>query len=222
MPIKKIPKFVIIPLTLSMSLGIVVAADLVRMQQLAQSRYGVQAANTIGEWRGMMEQVRNLPEGEKVVRVNDFFNKRVRFMSDIEVWKKSDYWATPLQTMGRRLGDCEDFSIAKYMTLQLVGVPEEKLQITYVKAKIGGRYSKITQAHMVLGYYPNVSGEPKILDNLISEIRPASRRPDLAPVFSFNTQGLTVAGQPKPATRNPSAKLSRWRDLLARMQQEGL
>ncbi len=200
----------------------VVAADLVRMQQLAQSRYGAQAAYTIGEWRNMMDEVRNLPERDKIVRVNDFFNERVRFMSDIDIWKKSDYWATPLQTMGRGMGDCEDYSIAKYMTLQLVGVPEDKLQITYVKAKIGGKYSKITQAHMVLGYYASPTAEPKILDNLITEIRPASRRPDLAPVFSFNTKGLTVAGQAKPATRNPSAKLSRWRDLLARMQQEGL
>jgi len=136
------------------------------------------------------------------------------------VWGARDYWATPLETLGRGQGDCEDFSIAKYVTLGLLGVPLERLRITYVRAETGLPGSGIVQAHMVLAYYPAPGMEPLILDNLVGQLHPASRRPDLKPVFGFNSQGLWVAG--KKASADPTARLSRWRDLLRRMNEEGL
>jgi predicted transglutaminase-like cysteine proteinase len=104
----------------------------------------------------------------------------------------------------------------------LLGVPIEKLRITYVRAELGLPGSGISQAHMVLAYYPTPDGEPLVLDNLVSELRPASRRPDLRPVFGFNSQGLWVAGSRGPSAADPNARLSRWRDLLSRMSADGL
>lgn len=75
---------------------------------------------------------------------------------------------------------------------------------------------------MVLGYYAEPAGEPLILDNLVNGIRPAASRPDLSPVFSFNAQGLWVPGSAQAAAADPTARLSRWRDLLDRMRAEGL
>ncbi|MEP1594806.1 MAG: transglutaminase-like cysteine peptidase, partial [Halieaceae bacterium] len=154
--------------------------------------------------------------------VNDFFNTRIRWVQDPEAWGQKDYWATPLETMAKRMGDCEDFAIAKYATLILAGVDVNKLRITYVKARMGGAYSKIHEAHMVLAYYPTPSGMPEILDNLITDVRPASQRTDLKPVYGFNSNGLWVGGAAAPATKDPGAKLSRWRDLLQRAAAEGL
>lgn len=196
--------------------------DLDRMQRLAGERYGHQTENTVIQWRRMIDEITPLPDAEKLVRVNRFFNDRVTWKLDPEIWQQTDYWATPLETLGRGLGDCEDFSIAKYMTLLLAGVEIEKMRITYVKAQMGGAYSDAYQAHMVLAYYPSPSADPSILDNMIDEVRPASRRPDLKPVFGFNSRGLWVRGAAAPATRNPGAKLSRWRDLLQRMAADGL
>jgi predicted transglutaminase-like cysteine proteinase len=200
----------------------VATTDFNRMQTLAMQRYGDRAANTVAEWQQLINDVTQLDELQKLNKVNDFFNSRVAFVDDIINWKQSDYWATPLETMGVAKGDCEDFSIAKYTTLQLVGVPIDKLRMTYVKAKIGGRNSTISQAHMIVSYYPAPNAEPLLLDNLIPEIRPASRRSDLTPVFSFNSAGIWVGGATQAASNNPGAKLSRWRDLIARMQNEGL
>ena len=67
-----------------------------------------------------------------------------------------------------------------------LGVPMNKLRLVYVKALQNGPGGQIQQAHMVLAYYPQPDAEPLILDNLITDIRPASRRPDLAPVFSLS------------------------------------
>jgi hypothetical protein len=59
-----------------------------------------------------------------------------------------------------------------------------------------------------------------VLDSLIGEIRPASRRPDLAPVFSFNSDGLWQ-GTGGQSAGDPVARLSRWREVLAKARNEG-
>lgn len=191
--------------------------NLDRTQQLAQERYGQRAADTVAAWRRMMDEARDLTEPEKLTMVNNFFNRRVLFRDDIVHWRQADYWATPLEFMGTGAGDCEDYSISKYMTLQMLGVPAEKLRMIYVRARLGNE----VVAHMVLGYYDTPTAEPLILDNLIGNIRAATTRTDLAPVFSFNGAGLWVAGA-TASSGDPTARLSRWRDVLDRMKQEGL
>lgn len=187
----------------------------------ATARHGPETGRLVTEWLRMQDAARPAPPPEQLERTNTFFNRRLRFEDDIVIWKEKDYWATPFESMSRKAGDCEDFAIAKYITLRLLGIPDDKLRLIYVRAQIGGASSGISQAHMVLGYYETPASEPLILDNLTGEIRPAARRPDLSPVFSFNSAGLWVAGASTSAA-DPTARLSRWRDVLTRMQAEGL
>ena len=198
------------------------AVDLDKMQSLALSRYGPDTEQTVIDWRQLIDKIQPLAEDKKLVAVNDFFNARISWVEDIDNWGEKDYWATPLETMAQRKGDCEDFSIAKFVTLLLAGVEMEKLRITYVKAQMGGHLSKNYVAHMVLAYYPTPSADPMIMDNMVDSVRPASRREDLKPVFGFNSKGLWVGGSAAPATKDPGAKLSRWRDVLQRMSADGL
>ena len=199
-------------------LSSIAAPDLDKTQALALQRYGAPAAEAVAAWRRLIEEARPLPEAEKLTRVNTFFNRRILFKSDMEVWNQEDYWATPLEFMGMGAGDCEDFAIAKYITLQMLGIGNERLRMIYVRAKTG---STTSVAHMVLGFYPKPTEEPLILDNLISSVRQASQRSDLSPVFSFNNDGLWVGGA-TASTADPTTRLSRWRDVLERMRQEGL
>lgn len=192
-----------------------------RMLLLATQRYGNSGAASVIGWRDLLARSVSQSEGAKLQRVNEFFNRNIRFSDDIKIWGVADYWATPLELMGRGEGDCEDFAIAKYMTLKLMGVPSDKMRLTYVKARLGGPQSTITQAHMVLSYYPMPEEEPLILDNLITEIRPASRRPDLTTVFGFNAEGLWVGGA-MPRVTQSSQRLSRWQSVLVRMREEGI
>ncbi|MFZ2662183.1 MAG: transglutaminase-like cysteine peptidase [Rhodoferax sp.] len=194
------------------------APDLDKTQALAQQRYGAQAAAGIVAWRKLIEEARELPDQDKLNKVNTFFNRRVLYQTDSQVWQQEDYWATPLELMGRGAGDCEDFSIAKYITLQMMGVGNERLRLSYVRYKVG---ATPPIAHMVLGYYPEPTSEPLILDNMISSVRLASMRTDLTPVFSFNSDGLWVGGA-TASSADPTARLSRWRDVLERMRQDGL
>lgn len=191
------------------------------MLQLAEQRYGEHAVKTLTAWQQLIRSSQDSQISQKLRAINMFFNQRIQFNDDQRIWKQSDYWATPLETMGRRQGDCEDFSIAKYVSLLLAGVPVEQLRMVYVKARVGSASKNITRAHMVLAYYPTLNADPLILDNLNPQILPASQRRDLLPVFSFNSAGLWIQGQNKPVG-TAKKRLSRWRDLLHRMQAEGL
>lgn len=196
--------------------GVLAAVDFDKIQSLAQQRYGARASETIAAWRRMMDESRDLPDVDKLNKVNTFFNRRVLYDSDMAIWQQEDYWATPLEMVGRAAGDCEDFAIAKYMTLQMMGVNKQNLRLIYVRANARGA----VVAHMVMGYYPQPTEEPLILDNLITSVRKASQRPDLAPVFSFNADGLWAGGA-TVSSSDPTARLSRWRDVLERMRQDG-
>lgn len=213
--------FLIATFTLGPVCSTLARHDYEQMQRLAVERYGHTAGDVVSAWHQVLQELTDQSIDGQLEGINDFFNRRVLFDEDMNIWGVPDYWATPLEVMGQGRGDCEDFSIAKYISLRLLGVSDEKLRLIYVSARIGGMFSQITQAHMVLGYYPQPEAEPLILDNLLAEIRPASRRPDLQPVFSFNSDGLWVAGAGAAAS-NSSLRLSRWRDVLARIQNEGL
>lgn len=191
--------------------------DASRVQQVAQSRYGQRGATQVSRWLTMMSQERQQPESQQLRVVNNFWNSTVRGGDERQIWGKEDYWATPLETLGKQAGDCEDFVIGKYFSLIHMGVPAQKLRFIYVRARIGGMGSRTTIAHMVLGYYATPAADPLILDNLMGSIAPASQRRDLTPVFSFNAQGVYVAGA---ADTSPD-RIGNWRDLLSRMQSEG-
>jgi predicted transglutaminase-like cysteine proteinase len=196
-------------------------ANLDRLEALAVERYGAVAAETVSNWRALLRTSASLSDSEKLLRINNFFNLRIYYDEDSRIWQSPDYWATPLETMGKARGDCEDYTIAKYVSLLLLGIPMEKLKLTYVNAteQISRTVSK-KRAHMVLAYYPEINAEPLILDNLDGEIKKASSRPDLKPIYSFNSAGLWVAGETRVS--GPGSRLSRWRDVLNRMRSEGL
>lgn len=197
------------------------AFDFTRVQA-AYLHYRSDNLRPLRSWQDMLQQSRALPANEQLRRVNEFFNRQIRFDEDQSIWGRSDYWATPLETLAKGAGDCEDFVIAKYFSLLALGMPSEQLRLIYVKARIGGPASAIQQAHMVLAYYPTPEAEPQVLDNLITDIRPASRRPDLQPVFSFNSNGVYagISGKAAAGPGGPS-RLSKWQDLLVRVRNDG-
>ncbi len=205
--------------------GLVFAARLpiqfnVFFQQINQ-QFGPSRLAVARSWQTMLVQSQNKPEQQKILIVNDFFARNLRYRTDIQLWQQKDYWATPLETLGKGLGDCEDYAIAKYISLRALGVDDNKLRLIYVKAQIGGPRSNRTQAHMVLGYFVTPNAQPLILDSLITKVLPAAKRTDLSPVFSFNSQGLWANNSTK-SVANPTARLSRWRRILEQTQREGV
>lgn len=195
-----------------------------RFQQLqahVEQRYGAGTQARVKQWIHLVQTVENWDRGEKLNAVNDFFNNNIIFTSDIQIWSQNDYWATPVEMMDKRQGDCEDYTIAKYITLRALGFTETQLRLIYVKAQTGPDPKLDVVAHMVLAFYPTPTADPLILDNLSRNIEQASRRRDLAPVFSFNAGSIWVAGQGQ-SSGNSQSRLSKWQEVLIRMREQGM
>jgi predicted transglutaminase-like cysteine proteinase len=182
-----------------------------------QQRWGAEAPARLMVWQRVVRESRTSLQapgadaGAQLKRANAFFNQ-VPYVSDSQHWGMEDYWATPVEMLSSFGGDCEDYSIGKYLTLKDIGVPVERLRITYVRAL------RLNENHMVLAYYPTPDAEPLILDNLTQDIRPASQRPDLEPVYSFNDDDLWLpSGQSK---KGGSSQVRLWKEVLAKLAKE--
>ena len=181
--------------------------------QRIERQYGPDARKRLKDWQALLAANQG-SERDKLERVNRFFNA-LTFVDDAIHWQTNDYWATPIEFLASQGGDCEDFAIAKYFSLMELGIAEEKLALTYVKAL------RLNQAHMVLTYYASPGAEPLVLDNLNGAILPASKRPDLLPVYSLNGSGLWLAKQRgKGKLIGSSDRLQRWREMLDRFSEE--
>jgi predicted transglutaminase-like cysteine proteinase len=171
--------------------------------------YGKRAGKRVELWRSELQKYKSLPTLQKLQSVNQFFNQ-LNFVNDINLWGKNDYWATPLEFLGANAGDCEDFTIAKYFSLREIGIEDSKLRLIYVKAL------DYNQFHMVLAYYDTPDSVPLILDNLIPQIKPATIRRDLLPVYSFNGANLWLMKSKNGQLAGESSRLSLWNDLRAK------
>jgi predicted transglutaminase-like cysteine proteinase len=200
---------------LALGSGVLAEREIFRVDQKTlmqvEHKYGKLAIQRILAWEKLIQQHHLETDLEKLEKVNAFFNQ-MGFVDDFLHWGIADYWATPIEFLATGGGDCEDFALAKFFTLIALGVDEDKLNMTYVKAL------DLNQAHMVVTYFSSVGAEPLVLDNLVDKIEPSSKRSDLLPIYSFNGTGLWLAktrGQGQLVGR--SDRMKRWRELLQRL-----
>jgi predicted transglutaminase-like cysteine proteinase len=130
----------------------------------------------VQKWKKDLTPMKGLPLIEMANEVNNLMNK-VRYIGDNKNWGKSDYWETPVEflTYG---GDCEDFAIAKYVSLRALGVPDQAMRIAIVKDLQKGI------AHAVLIVY--TENGPMVLDNQIKKMTEADDIEHYKPIFSIN------------------------------------
>ncbi|SHI03652.1 transglutaminase-like cysteine peptidase [Ferrimonas marina] len=174
--------------------------------------YGESAGLRYQAWRTLMSELNGQDQRQQLAEINRFFNQ-FRFLDDRVVWGEDNYWATPMEFIGAAMGDCEDFALAKFLSLRALGIPTSQLRLVYVKA------TSLNQFHMVVAYYPTPASEPLILDNLKGEILPASARRDLLPVYSFNGERLWLDGPGGGRELTNQPALDRWNRFNQRRQQ---
>lgn len=176
-----------------------------------EALFGRTGAADVAKWRQLVNNIENDDIDEKLYQVNRFFN-RFDFVDDLKHWRQPDYWATPIEFIGTGAGDCEDYSIAKYFSLIELGIPKSQLRLMYVTAL------ELNQPHMVLAYYPSPTSVPLVLDNINRRILPANQRRDLAPVYSFNGDGLWAAKSMGTGRKlRGSGPMKMWDDMIDRL-----
>ena len=176
-----------------------------------EALFGKTGAADVAKWRQLVNNIENDDIDEKLYQVNRFFN-RFDFVDDLKHWRQPDYWATPIEFIATGAGDCEDYSIAKYFSLIELGIPKSQLRLMYVTAL------ELNQPHMVLAYYPSPTSVPLVLDNINRRILPANHRRDLAPVYSFNGDGLWAAKSMGTGRKlRGSGPMKMWDDMIDRL-----
>jgi predicted transglutaminase-like cysteine proteinase len=150
--------------------------ELKKIEQMPQSHF---ILNRFEAFNQMRQKVKPLNTMQKLVHVNLFYNQSLP-VHDENKYNADDYWATRKEFIINGKGDCEDYAIAKYLTLIEVGIPKESLYLAVVQVK------EHTTYHMVLLYHDVSSQILYVLDNLSFRVLPLKKRVDLIPLVAFN------------------------------------
>lgn len=108
--------------------------------------------------------------------VNAFFNK-APYRSDYGNYGVEDYWATPDELLARG-GDCEDYAIAKYLTLRALGVPAETMRIVVLNDL------ERNLPHAILVVF--AEGRAWALDNQLARVTDTRQIHYYRPLYSIN------------------------------------
>src|SRR4051812_32461280 len=65
--------------------------------------------------------------------INRAINLAIRPVSDLVQYGSIDVWSSPLATLARGAGDCEDYAIAKFIALRLAGVAAADLRLVILR-----------------------------------------------------------------------------------------
>ncbi|NQZ13796.1 MAG: transglutaminase-like cysteine peptidase [Alphaproteobacteria bacterium] len=134
-----------------------------------------------------LASLQGLPLSKMVSRVNSIMNEK-RYITDKVNYGKNDYWATPIEFLTKG-GDCEDFAIAKYTALRMLGVPENRMRIAIVQDQ------QKNIPHAVLIVYTDQGA--MILDNQIKNAVNASSIRHYKPIFSINQNAWWLHTAPR-------------------------
>lgn len=150
------------------------AVDL--QQRNAPCSSSAEVACVLQDWAAFITSLQGLDLRTQIERVNRFMND-IEYIEDDVNWGMEDYWATPAQFF-IRAGDCEDYAIAKYMTLRSLGVPIDAMRIVVLIDNNRGI------GHAILAVY--VEDDVLVLDNQIQQVVSESSIYHYQPIYSLN------------------------------------
>jgi predicted transglutaminase-like cysteine proteinase len=133
----------------------------------------------VRRWLEFIESEREKPRAEQLEAVNRHLNLH-RYVLDIVNYGIDDYWATPRE-FAVKDGDCEDYAIAKYVTLKMLGWTDAELRVVVLQD------TNLNVAHAVLAVY--VEGRAMILDNQTRQVLPSEAIRHYRPYYSINESG---------------------------------
>lgn len=128
------------------------------------------------QWRELIKRARTLPKFQQLSYINREMN-RGRYILDPQNWGKDDYWESVYEFLTRD-GDCEDYAIAKYMTLKEIGVSPQDMRIVVLQDY------NLNLMHAVLAV--KLDGANYILDNQLQQVVRDTAIHHYEPIYSIN------------------------------------
>lgn len=175
-----------------------------------ENEYGREAAVRLKKWEKFIIENQSKPTSKKIESVNRFVNT-IAFAEDADHWLKEDYWATPYQFIASGGGDCEDYAIAKYFTLRVLGIAADQMSIAYVNVR------DKKEPHMVMFYFPEAGQSPFVLDNLDKKITLLNLKSDIELIYSANENNVWVNKEGKLILVGKSSMIHKWSDVISKV-----
>lgn len=129
-------------------------------------------------WRALVIDLQDEPAAVQLAAVNRFVN-RIPYVADMDQYGRSDFWAGPWRFL-QSSGDCEDYAIAKYVTLRKLGHAADDLRILVVEDL------DRDLAHAVLAVRDG--GDIWLLDNQFGTLVRAEEQVRYAPYYAVNEE----------------------------------
>jgi len=127
-------------------------------------------------WRELLALLKDKPINEQIAEINIHMNE-APYITDMINWGVPDYWASMRQFFDKD-GDCEDYAIAKYLSLKELGLDADMMRIVVVQD------TNLDVPHAVL--VVSVDGHNLVLDNQISYVVKEKAVLHYRPFYSIN------------------------------------
>ncbi len=134
----------------------------------------------LDHWARFLDTLRQAGPERQIASINEFINANT-FISDRDNWGIKDYWSAPGEFFANG-GDCEDYVIAKYLSLRRLGFRADDLRLVVLV----DRNRRLAHAVLVV----ELDGRALVLDNLEDRVRPWSELPHYRPLYSLNEQAV--------------------------------
>jgi predicted transglutaminase-like cysteine proteinase len=167
-----------------------------------EKEFGVEAGKRMRHVYNLIRSNQDKPVREKLELVNITLNL-FPWLSDKDLWNEDDYWATPLETLAKFGGDCEDMAIGKFVVLRLMGIPKKNLYFGYVTIK------QSNQPHMVLLWLNDDRTETLVLDHLDKELKSGKDRKDLQAIYLFDADQKIILLNDEDGERSIKAEIGK-------------
>jgi predicted transglutaminase-like cysteine proteinase len=131
-------------------------------------------------WRALVAKTQHVSPERKLQLIHAEIQK-VPYRLDLDATGSSDKWAHPLEFLHSG-GDCEDYAIAKFKTLEAAGFPASDMRVVIV------RNSATSGFHAVLVAF--IDGQASVLDNLSSIVYQPAQQTTFDPICSLDRNSL--------------------------------
>lgn len=129
-------------------------------------------------WEKLLTELKGKPAREQIEAVNTFFNA-LPYVEDNVNYGVEDYWATPYEFM-KNGGDCEDYAIAKYISLKRLGIADGSMRIIILQDNnLGGIMHAVLEVRL--------SGARYLLDNQAQTVTDESAIFHYRPIYAINS-----------------------------------
>lgn len=130
------------------------------------------------DWRAFLGTLKTDDRMTQLQLVNRYMNEHPYVIDPVN-YHVLDYWATPKQFLDID-GDCEDYAIAKYYSLRVLGFDRADMRVVVLQDL------NLGMPHAILVVYMN--GAAYVLDNQIPQVVNANIIHHYRPYYSINEE----------------------------------